>query len=183
MLKEINTINAYNIFQGFTVGMNAEQIIDRLQLAAHPEGGYFRETYRSDLFLDEKSIPGYTNGRSLKTAIYFLLKSDQKSAFHRLSSDEFWYFHQGSPLEVYIIHPNGELEEVILGNDFSLDQTPQLLLPAGTWFAARCVEEQSFTLISCSVAPGFDFADFELADRQGLSKEFPKHAMIITELT
>jgi predicted cupin superfamily sugar epimerase len=163
--------------------MNAEQIIDRLQLTAHPEGGYFRETYRSDLFLDEKSLLEYTNGRNLKTAIYFLLKSGQKSAFHRLRSDEFWYFHQGSPLEVYIIHPDGRLEEVSLGNDFTLNQTPQLLLPAGTWFAARCVEEQSFTLISCSVAPGFDFTDFELADREKLSKQFPQHSTMITELT
>ncbi len=163
--------------------MNADQLIEELNLEAHPEGGYFRETYRSKDFLTEEAIPQYPDGRSLKTAIYFLLKSGQKSAFHKLRSDEFWYFHLGSPLEVYIIHPDGSLQKEILGINFEQGHTPQLLLPKGTWFAARCVNANSHTLISCSVTPGFDFSDFELADRDQLTSAFPQHKELIEVFT
>ena len=163
--------------------MNAEQIIEHLELSAHPEGGYFKETYRSEIFLDEAALPEFPNGRNIATLIYFLLKSGEKSAFHRLRSDEFWYYHQGSPLEVFIIYPDGRLQRKILGNDLPNDQNPQLLLPAGTWFAARCIEDTSFTLLSCSVSPGFDFSDFELAERDVLCSQFPEHYELIAELT
>lgn len=163
--------------------MNVNEIIEELNLEPHPEGGFFRETYRSELSILPNTLEEYKETRNIATVIYFLLKSGQKSAFHRLKTDEFWYYHQGSPLAVYIIHPTGNLQEITLGNDFSSDQTPQLLLPAGTWFAAKCTEPQSFTLISCSVSPGFDFHDFELAKREKLAKEFPAHQEIIRELT
>ena len=155
-----------------------DDIIGHLNLVAHPEGGYFKETYRSAEEIDSKQ-----GKRNIATNIYFLLKSGEKSAFHRLRSDEFWYFHEGSPLEIFIIFPNGELKREILGSDCLGDQKPQLLLPKGTWFAARCLNEQSYTLISCSVSPGFDFDDFELADRATLLREFPNFVEIITELT
>jgi uncharacterized protein len=163
--------------------MNADKIIEKLNLQPHPEGGFFKETYRSKLTLPQKTITQYKEKRNMATVIYFLLKSNQKSAFHRLKTDEFWYYHQGSPLNVYIIYPDGNLQTVTLGNDFSSNQTPQLLLPSGTWFAAKCTAPQHFTLISCSVSPGFDFNDFELAERDKLVKEFPNHQQIITELT
>lgn len=155
-----------------------DDIIGHLNLVAHPEGGYFKETYRSAEEIDSKQ-----GKRNIATNIYFLLKSGEKSAFHRLRSDEFWYFHQGSPLEVFIIFKNGELKREILGSDCLDNQKPQLLLPKGTWFAARCLNEQSYTLISCSVSPGFDFDDFELAERSALQKEYPEFTDIIYEFT
>ena len=163
--------------------MNADQIISNLNLEAHPEGGYFRETYRSGTFLSESNLPDYPGGRNLATVIYFLLKSGQQSAFHRLRSDEFWYWHFESSLEVYIIHPDGNLQKELMGSNIEAGERPQLLLPAGTWFAAKCAEQDSFTLISCSVAPGFSFEDFELAEREKLIQQFPQHSSLITELT
>ena len=164
--------------------MKADDIINHLNLEKHPEGGWFKETYRSDTFIGEDTLPaGYKHGRNLKTVIYFLLKSGEKSASHRLRSDEFWYWHSESSLEVIIIHPDGNLQIELMGTDILNGQSPQLLLPAGTWFAARCTKPQSFALISCSVTPGFDFSDFELAEREALTKQFPQHQKIINELT
>ena len=155
-----------------------DKIIKFLDLIKHPEGGYFKETYRS-----EEVYESNQGSRNLSTNIYFLLKSGQKSAFHRLKSDEFWYYHEGSSLEVFIIHPDGKLEERILGGDCLSSHEPQLLLPKGTWFAARCKDESSYTLISCSVAPGFHFDDFELAERKELQNKFPQFHTLIAELT
>ncbi len=154
-----------------------DEIIQHLNLVAHPEGGYFKETYRA-----VEEIDCQQGKRNLSTNIYFLLKSGQKSAFHRLESDEFWYFHEGSILEVFIIFPDGEMKRELLGGDCLNVQKPQLLLPKGTWFAARCLDE-GYTLISCLVSPGFHFDDFELAQREELQNSFPQHQEIIAQLT
>lgn len=154
-----------------------DDIIKCLDLAAHPEGGYFKETYRA-----KETVSCSQGCRNLATNIYFLLKSGQKSAFHRLKSDEFWYYHEGSSLEVFIIYPDGRMEEKVLGGDCLNNCEPQLLLPKGTWFAARCKEVNSYTLISCSVSPGFHFDDFELAERNKLQEEFPQFKDIIAEM-
>ncbi|MCM8533506.1 MAG: cupin domain-containing protein [Lentisphaeraceae bacterium] len=156
----------------------ADEIIIFLDLQEHPEGGYFKETYRS-----EENFEVSQGTRSASTAIYFLLKEKQKSAFHRLTSDEFWYYHSGCPLEVYIIQENGELSTHTLGPDLLNKELPQLLLPKGTWFAARCIDQTNYTLISCSVSPGFHFDDFELAETDKLTESYPQHRDLIKELT
>ncbi|NQZ57121.1 MAG: cupin domain-containing protein [Lentisphaeraceae bacterium] len=151
--------------------MTAQHYIDTFNLNAHPEGGYYQETYRADEVI---------GNRSVCTVIYFLLTQGQISAFHRLKSDEFWYYHDGAPLDVFIIDQQGQLHEHKLG--LGENCTPQLLLPKNCWFAARS-RQDSFTFISCSVAPGFDFADFELAEKALLVEEYPKFGDLIDELS
>ncbi|MEQ9098624.1 MAG: cupin domain-containing protein [Imperialibacter sp.] len=131
---------------------NAAYYIEQLYLDAHPEGGYFRETYRSIGTTNTKA-----GQRSISTAIYFLLEAGNFSAFHRIKSDEAWHFYDGDPLSVYIIDQSGMLEEVRLGLDISAGQRPQAVVPANCWFASRVAIGGKFSLVGCTVAPGFDF--------------------------
>jgi len=164
--------------------MDAAFIIKHLGLTAHPEGGYFRETYRSTEQVSAQALDvRYGEARSISTAIYFLLPGDTFSSFHRLRSDEIWHFHAGDPVRLHMIHPDGRHTEVLVGVDLSGAQTPQAVIPAGTWFAARVENPAGYTLISCTVAPGFDFVDFDLADRTALVKQFPQHEKVIIALT
>ncbi len=151
-------------------------IIETLKLQKHPEGGWYSETYRSD-----ESLKLTRGERSLATVIYFMLVNDEISAFHRLSSDEFWYYHEGSSLNVHVIFEDGTYELKTLGPLTAAGASPQILLPAGCWFTAECIEKDSFSLMSCSVHPGFDFKDFELADKDELSNVFPQHRAIISK--
>ncbi|UII30640.1 cupin domain-containing protein [Fulvivirga ulvae] len=154
--------------------------IHTLGLQPHVEGGYYKETYRSEL---ENDYMGFRGKRSVSTGIYFLLKAGEFSAFHRIKSDEMWHFYDGDPLSVYIITAAGELQVVKLGLDLGKGQQPQAVVPAGCWFAS-CVEAPgSFTLVGCTVAPGFDFQDFEMASRAHLIAAFPQYGSIITKLT
>ncbi|MEQ8530333.1 MAG: cupin domain-containing protein, partial [Imperialibacter sp.] len=105
------------------------------------------------------------------------------SAFHRIKSDEAWHFYDGEPLSIYVIHQNGTLEEIKLGLDLSAGQKPQAVVPANCWFASRVAVDGKFSLVGCTVAPGFDFQDFEMADRNTLITEYPQHQSIITSLT
>ncbi len=143
--------------------MTAAQIIEKLQLIPHPEGGFYKETYRSDLIMTASA----GNQRNVSTAIYYLLENDSKSNFHRIKSDEFWFFHQGNPIELLIID-DGELKSMVIGNNLDKGELPQAMIPAGKWFAAHIQNEIGFALVSCTVAPGFDFVDFELATRNDL---------------
>lgn len=154
------------------------RLIEQFQLEPHPEGGYFRETYRSNIVF-ETSV----GKRNSSTAIYFLLFKYNFSAFHRIASDEVWHFYAGDPISVFVIHQNGTLEEMRLGNDFSEGQVPQCVVPAGAWFASKVANGGLYGLVGCTVSPGFDFADFEMGDRIPLMKEFPQHTEIISELT
>ena len=149
--------------------MTAEIIIEKLKLAAHPEGGLYRETYRA------KNSITLDNGekRNTSTAIYYLLKDTDKSHFHKVYSDELWFFHQGEPLEIFMIANDGKIEMKTLGNRLDLDEEPQVVIKANVWFAAWVKNEKGFTLVSCVVAPGFDFSDFELGDKNELIKLFP----------
>jgi len=157
---------------------NASFYINGLQLLPHPEGGFFKETYRSSGELTTPHGP-----RSFSTAIYFLLETGNFSAFHRIKSDEAWHFYDGDPLSVYVIHPNGRLEEIKLGLDLERGQQPQAVVPANCWFASRVAEGGTFSLVGCTVAPGVDFTDFEMAERAALSQTFPEHTELITGLT
>lgn len=158
-------------------------IIKRLELEPHPEGGFYRQTYRSKNSV--VSTRGKYNGeeRRCGTSIYYLLESGDFSAFHRLSSDETWYYHKGSPLFINIIKPDGELDTVVLGDDDDLNWSLQVTVPAGCWFSASVMEENSFCLVGCSVSPGFEFKDFELGDRGDLMNQFPQHRDLIKTLT
>jgi len=164
--------------------MNADDVIEKLNLLPHPEGGYFKETYRSLETIKKKCLPErYSGNRTFSTQIFFLLKGNQFSSFHKLNSDETWHFHAGCPIEIISISPDGTLAKTILGINLLDDQLPQYTIPAGIWFAAKPLDIQSFTLVSCSVAPGFDFADFQLGDKDFLIKQFPGHSQIITQFT
>ena len=153
--------------------MSAQHYIQTLELLPHPEGGYYKETYRST------GNVSFTQGeRSFSTAIYFLLEKNNFSAFHKIKSDELWHFYSGDSLEVIEITTKGELKITELG-----PQNFQYCVPAGNWFGSRVKKGGSFSLVGCTVAPGFDFKDFEMAGRNKLLKEFPQHAAMIIELT
>lgn len=158
--------------------MTAKEIIERLKLEAHPEGGFYKETYRSDFVI--KTDQQQT--RNISTAIYFLLKDEDKSLFHRIQSDELWFFHQGEALEIVCIE-NNELRTIILGNDMANGEVPQAKIPANIWFGSRIKNAIGYSLVSCTVAPGFDFLDFELANREMLTLEFPHLREIIQDFT
>lgn len=152
-----------------------ESIVKELGLQPHPEGGFYSETYRSEM-----SIPGME--RQLMTAIYFLLTSENVSNFHRIKSDELWFYHAGSPLTVHTLDQNGH-SEIKIGPDFAAGQRPQALVKSGIIFGSSVDVEDGYSLVSCVVAPGFDFRDFELFERQQLKEMFPGHEAIITRLT
>jgi len=162
--------------------MDVARIIDRLKLAPHPEGGYFRETYRASETIEGTALPRRFGGeRSISTAIYFLLEAGQCSHLHRIQSDEVWHFYAGDPLIVVEIDAAGGLRTTRLGNE--PDAVYQHVVPAGVWFGAIPAVNGRFTLVGCTVAPGFDFADFELADRTTLLAEYPVHRDWILRLT
>lgn len=164
--------------------MTVDQIIQKLKLQPHPEGGYYRETYRSSEIIP-KSVLGtsYSGNRNVSTAIYFLLTSENFSAFHRVNQDEIWHFHLGSTVNIHLISPTGEYQKVSVGNDILKDNHPQFCVPAKSWFAAEVDSANSFCLVSCTVAPGFDFDDFSLAKREELVNLFPKHQEVIFKFT
>ena len=108
----------------------------------------------------------------MSTAIYYLLQNDDKSHFHRIASDELWFFHNGNPLEIVYIQ-NGSIRTIILGNDIEKGEVPQAMIPMGVWFASRIKDESGYSLVSCTVAPGFDFTDFELARKEEMLFDYP----------
>ena len=161
---------------------DAQYWIHHLGLSPHPEGGYYRVTYKSDLTIVRSALPSsYQGDRSASTAIYFLLDEGNFSAFHRIASDEVWHFYAGSSLVVYVIDPEGNYSELHLGSDEG--EVFQAVVKAGCWFASRVRDAVGFALVGCTVAPGFDFADFELGVRSELIRAFPAHRKLIEELT
>jgi hypothetical protein len=162
----------------------AEYWIERLELQEHPEGGYFRETHRSIESIAGDALPArYGAERRMSTAIYFLIKGDRPSRFHRLKSEEIWHFYAGSPVTVHIINAAGRLSHVRLGPDPERDEVFQGIIHAGYWFAAEVDDPAGFALVGCTVAPGFEFDDFEMADRAGLIAAYPEHRGVIERLT
>lgn len=164
--------------------MKLSTLIDLLNLQPHPEGGYFCETYRAAEVIPATGLPErYQAARAMSTAIYFLLTGDTFSAFHRLQSDEIWHFYGGTAIQAHLLHPDGRYEAFLIGSDLTAGHYPQAVFPAGCWFAARVTATDGYGLVGCTVAPGFDFADFELADRDRLTSTFPQHAALIASLT
>lgn len=164
--------------------MTAEQLISKLDLQPHPEGGYFKETYRSEGSIAKDGLGKAYNGpRNYSTSIYFLLTSDKFSAFHRINQDEIWHFYKGTALLLLMISPKGEHSKHLIGNDLEKGEVPQFVVPGGYWFAAKVIAAHSYSFVGCTVAPGFSFDDFELMGREELTALFPKHAAIIKSLT
>lgn len=161
----------------------AQHWIDRLNLQPHPEGGFFRETYRAALTLPQSALPEHTGARAASTAIYFLVAGDQFSAFHRIRSDELWHFYAGSGLVVHVIQPGGDYQQLLLGSNANQGEQFQAVVPAGCWFGSSLRQPDTYALVGCTVAPGFDFADFEMAKREALAAQFPQHRNIIARLT
>jgi hypothetical protein len=160
--------------------MTAADLVRKLNLQPHPEGGYFRETYRAAESIGSDALPRRFSGtRSISTAIYFLLEAGQCSHLHRIRSDEVWHFHAGDPLDIVEIDAAGSLKTTRLGSDLLF----QHVVPAGVWFGATPAPGGRFALVGCTVAPGFDFADFELADQAKLLAEYPRHQDWIRRLT
>ena len=158
--------------------MKAQEWINRLELEPHPEGGYYKSTYQSDIWLAREQ-----GKRPLYTSIYFLLRSEDVSHFHRLQSDELWYFHAGSSLTIHMITPEGEYQEIALGIDIEKGEVPQFVVPKHTIFGSSVKDADTFSLVGCMVSPGFDFVDFELFSQDNLLAEYPGFSEIIRKMT
>jgi len=160
--------------------MSKDELIARLQLQPHPEGGFFRETYRAGMRV---TPAGASHQRSASTAIYYLLCDGAHSAWHRIQSDEAWHFYAGAPLDVYVLQQDGALTRLRLGNALEHpDAVFQAVVPAGLWFAAECADPATLALVGCTVAPGFEFSEFELADTEALLAQYPQHRAPILRL-
>lgn len=163
---------------------SAEHWIRVLALEPHPEGGWFRETWRSPERSSAASLPErFGADRSLSTAIYYLLQAGAHSCLHRLRADEVWHLYEGGPLVLHVIDPQGEYRPLVLGTRIEAGESPQQVVPHGSWFGAETAPGAPYALVGCTVAPGFDFADFELADRAALRARFPRHDALILRLT
>jgi predicted cupin superfamily sugar epimerase len=158
--------------------------IAKLGLEPHPEGGFYRQSYKSDLILAKESLPSeFTGPRAASTAIYFLLRGEEFSAFHRLHSDEVWHFYVGAALVVHVIDKDGQYSEILLGSDPDAGEALAGVVKAGCWFASRVRNGKGFALVGCTVAPGFDFDDFEMAKREELVRSYPQYRGVIERLT
>ena len=167
--------------------MTAADYIAALNMKSHPEGGYYAQTYQAAETIPKSALPDRFGGdRPYSTAIYFLLENHNRSALHRIQSDEVWHFYAGGPLHVYVIEPtSGTLTVIRLGNRPNRGEVFQAVVRAGCWFGAKPIGEPNvpaFSLTGCTVAPGFDFADFELANSGTLLAQFPQHEQVISLL-
>ncbi|PZA08243.1 MULTISPECIES: cupin domain-containing protein [unclassified Meiothermus] len=156
--------------------MTSAEVIRILGLKPHPEGGHYIQTFKSPLLLEARQ-----GQRAASTAIYFLLEAGDFSAWHRVCSDEVWHFYAGGGLELHLLSEEGVYSKVRMGSNLLQGERPQAVVPAGVWQAACPVG--NYALVGCTVAPGFEFADFELPSREELGRRFPQHAELIARLT
>jgi len=164
--------------------MTANDLITKLDLLPHPEGGFYKEIYRSEEIISQSALPTRFGGnRHVATSIYFLLEKDNFSALHKIKSDEIWHFYAGDTLEVIEIDPMGKLIITPVGSNILEKEVFQYTVKAGHWFGSRVKNGGAFSLVGCTVAPGFDFADFEMGKSFDLVNEFPNHKKIIQEIT
>lgn len=162
----------------------AKYWIEKYNMQAHPEGGYFAETYRSAESIPHDALPKRFKGeRNFSTGIYFLLESHQFSALHRIQADEMWHFYYGVPLNVFYIDKQGFVQTIKLGDNPENGEVFQAVVPAGVWFGSKPAQPDGYSLVGCTVAPGFDFSDFEMASREKLQNDYPQHKEIIGLLT
>lgn len=158
----------------------AQEWIDLLELEPHPEGGFYRETYRAPL---EVAPPSHPGPRAASTAIYYLLRERDVSTFHRLLSDELWHHYAGGSLTVHTLSETDGYEALRIGPDPASGHRLQAMVPGGVWFGATVDEGSPYVLAGCTVAPGFEFADFEMARREKLLQRFPARRELIQRLT
>ena len=164
--------------------ITAGQLIRQFGMIPHPEGGFYARTYTSAEIIPQAVLPARFGGdRFFSTAIYYLLQAGDFSAFHRISSDEGWHFYTGQALWLYVIHPGGELNMIRMGDQVEKGERFQYIVPAGCWFAAEPAPGSAFSFLGCTVAPGFDFADFEQGQRSRLMDTYPEQAGLVRRLT
>jgi len=156
---------------------NAQYWIEHLELKPHPEGGYYKEVFRSQQQVIRANA---SDSRSACTSIYYLLEGNDFSGFHRLLSDELWYFHKGMPLLVHVINEKGNYSKLELSDNVSGNLS--IVIPAGSWFASEIPSKSAFALVSCAVAPGFEFDEFEMAKKDELIALYSTHAEILNRL-
>lgn len=160
-----------------------DELVELLRLKPHPEGGFYRENYRSERMVMADALPkGYGGARNHSTAIYFLLPATTFSAWHRINQDEIWHHYEGGVIRIHMISVLGTYARVDVGEDLAAGQEYQVIIPGQTWFACEVVEGD-YVLAGCTVAPGFDFADFEMPSRAQMLEKFPEHKEVIERLT
>lgn len=153
-----------------------ESYLRAFQMLSHPEGGYFKETWRAAGEIPAEALPPQFGGpRNFGTSILYMLIGKDVSKIHRLRADEVWYFHAGGPLRLHILEPSGDYRSVLLGPDPDMGHEFQTVVPAGSWFGAEVAERNSFSLVGCAMAPGFDFKDWELGNVDALCQQYPMH--------
>lgn len=156
---------------------NASYWIEHLKLQRHPEGGYYKEVFRSQ---QQVLRPDDNKTKQACTSIYYLLEDADFSGFHRIASDEIWYFHKGQPLIIHVI----QKDDTLISHELSDEGTGSfsVIVQAGLWFAAELKVSKGFALVSCAVAPGFDFSEFEMAKREELVLQYPQHEALLTRM-
>ena len=164
---------------------DAQHWIDALGLVPLPEeGGWYREVYRAAESIPQEALPErFSGARCFATSIYYLLPGNEFSAFHRIHQDETWHFYEGSALTVHLLDAEGAYRTLHLGRDPAAGEHFQATIPAGTLFAATVDDAEGFALVGCTVAPGFEFADFEAPSGARLLDRYPQHAALIRRLT
>ena len=164
--------------------LTAEQIRELLQLRPHPiEGGYFAETYRGSPIVPQSLLPGYPSNRAISTAIYYLLTPDTFSAMHRVRGDEMFHFYLGDAVEMLQLRADGSGEVIVLGQDIAAGMRLQHTVPGGVWQGSRLRAGGKYALLGTTMAPGFEYEDYETGTRQELSVQFPEHSALVTALT
>jgi predicted cupin superfamily sugar epimerase len=161
----------------------ADYWIQHLQLQPHPEGGAYARVYASEFLISQSALPlTFSGDRHSCTHIYYLLEQNDYSGFHRIQSDELWHHYDGKCLCIYEIDKESKLTEHLLGKNIEAGEKPFCVIKAGSWFASRLKNSAGFVLVGCTVSPGFDFAEFEMAEKEKLTTQFPAHNKLISEL-
>ena len=162
-----------------------KDLVTALDLKPHPEGGFYKESYRAEGMIPASALKRtrHKDARQFSTAIYYLLPAGTRSKLHRLASDELFHFYLGGPMTLLLLGPKGQVEFVRLGPDLAAGMKVQQVVRAGWWFGGFCEDGSPYSLVGCTVAPGFDFADFELGDEQALLARYPAAADAIGRLS
>ena len=159
-------------------------VIERLNLLPHPEGGYYRRNWQSQLQAEAKDATGKSVHpiRSIGSSILYLLPSNEVCAWHRVACDEMWHYYNGSGLKMYLLNSFTGLSEHSLGMDIEKGQLPQLIIPRNTWFCGEVLDNEAYSFCGCTLWPSFSYADFELAEQHKLLDEFPAHKELINRI-
>ena len=165
------------------MGYTFQELVEKYELIPHPDGGYYKEAYRSLEAIPQTGLPErFIGERFFSTAIYFLITQGNFSAFHRIKSDECWHFYAGDTLYIHVIDPDGKYTLLKLGSNIEKEETFQAIVSTGSWFASENAPGGVYSFVGCTVAPGFDFADFKLAKANELTNQYPERKTLIERL-